>query len=141
MVEDALGAAGSLVSVVLWVPQARRTFAQRHDRDALAGLSLGTLALVMLNATLWLLYSATVGSYWPGLPGLVTFPLSMMMFWLAWRSRRFGRRASCGHGVPHPHRVVVTSPPGFRSSVLCDGTSRTDVIAASGAVGLDRGLQ
>lgn len=155
-VADLVGLAGSFVSVVLWLPQARRTWRVRHDAAALAGLSAGTQWLLVLNASIWLLYAWLAHAHWVGVPGLVTLPLALGTIWLVGRSRR-GRHCTgldqtaavtgsqsslcsghhldadspdqtCGHSMALPHKIVVVSPPGYGTVLDCNGQRRWDAV-------------
>lgn len=72
-----LGAWGSVISFVLWLPQARRTWMIRHDRAALAGISTSTHLLVCSNAITWFAFALYTRNFWVGAPGLINLPLSV----------------------------------------------------------------
>ncbi len=152
---DLVGMAGSLVSVVLWLPQAQRTWSIREDASALAGLSSGTQWLVVLNAIIWLAYAGMTGAHWVGLPGLVTLPLALGTIWFIHRAKRgphwmrLGQaeqisspstlcsahhldaespEQTCGHNMALPHKIVVVSPPGYGTVLDCNGQRRWDAV-------------
>lgn len=85
---DLIGLVGSVISTVLWWPQARTTWAARHDASALIGLSLGTLSLLVLNALVWGIYAIWTGAWFSGVPGLINLPLALWMFVIVLRARR-----------------------------------------------------
>lgn len=137
---DALGFAATVISFALWLPQALSTYRNRHDAQALSGLSVGTFVLVLVNATLWGLYAVLTGAFWAGAPGIVNFPLAAWTLWLIWRSRRPGFGAgeegacACGFASPGPHDFVVTAPPGYGYvHSPCTGATRWGFVAPFGA--------
>ena len=78
-VTAAVGAAG------IAVPQAVRLL---RDRDPSApGASIGTWALVALNALVWLVYGVLVGDPLLGAAGLLQLPCSMIVIYYAVRGR------------------------------------------------------
>lgn len=104
MIAEILGFAGSLISFVLWLPQARATYRARHDAPILAALSAGTPALVVANATIWGMYALLTGAFWVGAPGIVNGPLAIWTLWLIWRARHQVRStADTAHATPEPH--------------------------------------
>lgn len=85
---DLLGLAGSVLSVVLWWPQALRTWRMRHDPQSLVCLSATTQLLVVVNALVWAFYAVQTGAFWSGVPGLVNLPLAGWTAWHVSRARR-----------------------------------------------------
>lgn len=78
MLINFLGLTASVISFILWLPQARVTWLSRKDPEKLRGISIGTQLLVMLNATIWAVYAVLANSLWVGVPGLVNFPLALI---------------------------------------------------------------
>ena len=119
-VAEVVGFLGSAVSFVLWLPQAGLAWRNRHDRRALAGLSLGTFILVLCNAALWAAYAVLTKAWWVGVPGLVNAPLALMMIVLVLQARMGGAPTAItlcgcrgGYLASDPHDFVVTAPPGY----------------------------
>lgn len=120
---DLLGAAGAILSFGLWLPQASTSWRQRKDPVALAGLSVGMLVLLLVNALCWLGYALVTRAYWAGVTSLGTIPLSIFLLWLVMRSRSAVQPSSsvsgsaacpCGWDDPGtPHAYRVTAPPGY----------------------------
>ena len=87
LLTNVVGAAASLISFALWVPQARLTWMNRHDPAALAGVSAMTSWLILVNGVLWLVYAGLTGAFWSGAPGLVNIPLAVSTLVLLRRGR------------------------------------------------------
>lgn len=88
MLSTLLGASAAAISFIMWIPQAATTWRHRRDPGALAGISAGTSALVLLNAAIWGAYAIALGEFWVGAPGLINGPLALMTLWLLRRRRR-----------------------------------------------------
>lgn len=126
-IADLLGAAGAILSFALWLPQASTSWRQRRDPVALAGLSIGMLALLLVNALCWLGYALVTKAYWAGVTSLGTIPMSIFLLWLVLRSRSLvspgadgdvisGDVLGCTCGwldASVPHAYFVTAPPGY----------------------------
>ncbi len=72
-----LGFIGSSLSFILWLPQAKLTWQNRHSAEKLAGISTGTQYVVLANATTWGIYAILTEAWWVGAPGLINFPLAL----------------------------------------------------------------
>lgn len=72
------GLTGSVVSLVLWWPQALVVWHSRGDPDRLRGVSMTSQVLLFLNAVIWGAYAASTQSLWVGAPGLVNAPLALL---------------------------------------------------------------
>lgn len=97
VVTDAVGFLASLVSSVLFLPQAARVWRMRNDQRSLEGVSPLGQVLLLINASLWGLYAVLTGAYWAGVPGLLNFPLACLTLFLL----RRGRSASLSNEKPH----------------------------------------
>ncbi|WP_315096660.1 hypothetical protein [uncultured Cellulomonas sp.] len=84
---EVVGFLASLLSLVLWWPQAARVWRYRHDGSRLGGVSLPTQVLLLANAALWAVYALLTGSFWVGAPGLVNAPLAVATIAVLLRSR------------------------------------------------------
>ena len=85
---QAIGMMASLLSFVLWVPQAVTVWRWRADPDRLAAVSMSTQMLLLANTILWCAYAALTNSFWVGASGLINAPLAVMVACILWRSRR-----------------------------------------------------
>jgi uncharacterized protein with PQ loop repeat len=84
---EVVGLLASLVSLVLWWPQAARVWRFRHEAGRLGGVSIPTQVLLLANAALWAAYALLTGSFWVGAPGLVNAPLAVLTLAVLHRSR------------------------------------------------------
>lgn len=119
-----LGLIASIISFVLFLPQAKLTYKNRNNPQKLSTLSIGTQLLIMANATIWGIYAFLTNAFWVGAPGLVNFPLAFFTIVLILKNRkgetsknwdRFCK--SCG--FEGDHLIFVTQPPGFGSIIYC----------------------
>ena len=90
---DLLGFIASVISFVLWWPQAALVWRCRTHREQLRGVSTSSQALLLMNACLWGAYAVGTGSLWVGAPGLVNGPLAIVTIVLLRRSRRVPEKA------------------------------------------------
>lgn len=86
--ENFLGMFGATISFVLWLPQALLVWRQRENPAALAGVSLGTQVLIVVNATVWGLYAYVTGAFWSGAPGIVNLPLALLTGFFVLRAKK-----------------------------------------------------
>lgn len=77
-----LGFLANVTSLVLWIPQARITYQNRHDRNALNGISYGTQVIASLNTILWCIYGLMIQSYWLAMGTVIILPLALWTIWL-----------------------------------------------------------
>jgi uncharacterized protein with PQ loop repeat len=85
---ETLGFAASVVSFVLWWPQAVRVWRCSRRGESLSGVSLSSQALLLVNALLWGAYAIITQSLWVGAPGLINAPLAVLTIVVLHRSRR-----------------------------------------------------
>jgi len=83
-----LGFAASLVSLVLWWPQAIRVWHGRRSVDRLSGVSISSQVLLLTNAALWGAYAVITGSLWVGVAGAVNAPLAVATIVILHSGRR-----------------------------------------------------
>lgn len=123
-----VGACGTVLAFLLFLPQARRTWANRHRPERLEGISLLGQVCVIANATVWGLYAVLAEAFWTGAPGLINAPLAVCTLVILLRGRRQQTQNQaeqcpvCAAGIAH--RVFVTSPPGWGSVMRCTPASR-----------------
>ncbi|GAA2727969.1 hypothetical protein [Cellulomonas aerilata] len=92
-VGEVAGLAGSVVSLVLWWPQALVVWRCRRDPDGLGGVSVSSQVLLLANAVLWGVYALATDSLWVGAPGLVNAPLALVTISILRRAAR----SRCSH--------------------------------------------
>lgn len=126
---DALGYAGAVMSCLMVAPQTIKTFRQRRDPHALAGVSLLAMCCVILNATIWAAWAVLSQSYPAGIPSLVNGPAACFAVYAIVRARRAPRHIAhsastgCGCGWPDnsTHHLLVTTRPGYGTTLPCPG--------------------
>lgn len=131
---EAIGFLAAVVSFIIFLPQALRTWSVRKDPIALAGISIGTQWLILCNATLWGVYAILTGAFWVGAPGILNAPLALFTIFLVFRARAVpvaieNGCAFCADGIDH--RVFITAPPGWGSLMPCSETTRAHGIAVA----------
>ena len=75
---EIVGFVASLMSFVLWWPQAALVWRCRRRCEELRGVSTSSQLLLLMNACLWGAYAVGTGSLWVGAPGLVNGPLAIV---------------------------------------------------------------
>lgn len=81
-VVEAFGGIGSVVSLVMFLPQATRTWRLRRRPDALTGISRSGMVLVLVNALAWAAYGIGAGAYRTAIPSAGNAPLALGVLWL-----------------------------------------------------------
>lgn len=84
---ELVGLIASLVSFVLWWPQAALVWRCRRRGEQLTGVSTSSQLLLLMNAGLWGAYAVVTGSLWVGAPGLINGPLAITTIVLLRRAR------------------------------------------------------
>lgn len=79
---DFIGLLANITSLILWIPQAMTTYANRRDREALKGISYGTQSMAALNTVLWCIYGFLICSVWLPMGTVVILPLALWTIWL-----------------------------------------------------------
>jgi uncharacterized protein with PQ loop repeat len=85
---EVVGFTASLMSLVLWWPQAVLVWRCRSHGEQLRGVSTPSQFLLLMNACLWGAYAVGTGSIWVGAPGLVNGPLAIATIVLLRHARR-----------------------------------------------------
>jgi uncharacterized protein with PQ loop repeat len=83
---DILLVVASATSAMLSAPQAYKAL----KTDDLSGISVISYSLVLLNATLWIVWAVLSKNYLVGAPGLVNGPAAALILY---RCRRFRDRS------------------------------------------------
>lgn len=86
--DEMVGAIGSVLSLVLWWPQAVRVWESRRDPSRLSGVSVATQVLLLTSAAIWGVYAVLTGAFWVGAPGLVNGPLAALSIHVLLKARR-----------------------------------------------------
>ncbi|OJG99510.1 hypothetical protein RV18_GL001578 [Enterococcus termitis] len=75
-----------MTSLILWIPQAKTTWKNRNDPQALAGVSIGTQMLVGVNTVLWCIYGVMINNVWLPLGTIIILPLASLTIFLKKKS-------------------------------------------------------
>lgn len=87
MLVNGIGLCASMLSFLIFIPQATTTWALRNNPEALKGTSTSSLYLLLGNAALWLVYAVLTQAWWSGAPSLVNGPLAVFMLLVKRRNR------------------------------------------------------
>jgi uncharacterized protein with PQ loop repeat len=77
MLINFLGALANLTSLVLWLPQARTTWRNRSNPEALKGVNLLTQIIVAINTVLWCIVGLLTQNGWLAMGTVVILPLAV----------------------------------------------------------------
>lgn len=91
-----IGAIGTAVSTVMFIPQMLRVWRHRSSPDALLGVSLTAQAFVLANACVWFIYGGVTKQFWPAAPGLVSLQVALVTVVMVLRARRQVAHSSPG---------------------------------------------
>lgn len=87
-VTEVAGFLASITGFLVWVPQARRVWRDRHDPVKLSGVAVQTQALSLAGNVLWGIYAIGIGSFWLGAPSVVNIPIAVMTILVVRRSQK-----------------------------------------------------
>ena len=85
---NTLGFGATVLSILMWIPQARSTWQNRNDPMRLAAISETTQWLLMGCYLLWGVFGIISGSFWVAAPSVVAFPLALATVIIVRRGRR-----------------------------------------------------
>lgn len=88
LITEVSGLLASITGFLVWLPQARRVWQDRHDPERLSGVSLQTQALSLAGNVLWLVHAVGIGSFWLGAPSVVNIPVIVLTIALVRRAQR-----------------------------------------------------
>lgn len=94
MIINILGAFANLTSLILWIPQARTTWENRHNLQALSGVSITTQIIVVINTVLWCIYGIMIDNFWLPLGTIIILPLASLTIFLKLKSNKNTRAIS-----------------------------------------------
>jgi uncharacterized protein with PQ loop repeat len=98
---ELVGFIASVMSFVLWWPQAALVWRCRARGEQLTGVSTSSQLLLLINACLWGVYAVGTGSLWVGAPGLVNGPLAIITIVLLRRARQGLQQSPAGMSPVH----------------------------------------
>lgn len=85
---EAFGFVAAAATLFIFFPQALVAWKNRTDPSAFAGLSTGTIWLSLVAAVGWLFYGAGIGAFWTMVPSFVNIPLTSLILFFVYRSRK-----------------------------------------------------
>lgn len=88
MITNIIGALANLTSLLLWIPQAKTTWRNRSNKQALLGVSIGTQIIVVINTVLWCVYGLMISNVWLPLGTIIILPLASITIFLKLKSKR-----------------------------------------------------
>lgn len=123
-----IGFLASVVSFLVFIPQAAKVWTFRKSPHALRGVSVGSQVLILLNASLWGVYGFLTGAFWVAAPGIINAPLAVMSIYLIMSARGHESVAPtvdagcpyCGWREDSEHKIFITAPPGYGSVMPCN---------------------
>lgn len=121
-----VGACGSMLAFLLFVPQARHTWVNRHRPERLEGIGVLGEVCVIANALVWGIYGVLTDAIWTGAPGLINAPLaaSTIVLILRRRSHRGSQETCWACEDEIDHGVFITASPGWGSVMPCSAVTR-----------------
>ncbi|MFS0885038.1 hypothetical protein [Aeromicrobium sp. 179-A 4D2 NHS] len=85
-----IGGTAALLSTFAFLPQIVVAWKARNNPAALAGVSAATIMMMFSNATLWIIYNASIENWWGVLPNTFVAPGMVLILWVLWKGRREG---------------------------------------------------
>ena len=82
-----LGIFANITSLVLWLPQARTTWKNRNNAQALSGVSVGTQIITAMNTIFWCIYGLLIHDFWLPIGTVVILPLVLFTLTLKYKSK------------------------------------------------------
>ncbi len=136
---NALGFSATVLSILMWIPQARSTWQHRNDPVRLAAISETTQWLLMACYLLWGVFGLASQSFWVAAPSVVAFPLALATVVIVRRGRRLpsaiGTVAIIGTAEMIPVAPVTASHQIFSAERGATADVRTrDAFTATGAI-------
>lgn len=83
-----IGFVATFSAFIIFLPQAVMAWKHRDDPKALEGVSLGTQALVLGSALLWVLYGWYMNAIWVAVHESLAIPTSTFIIYQVVKSRR-----------------------------------------------------
>lgn len=114
-----IGAIGTLVSTVMFIPQMLRVWRHRSSPANLLGVSLTAQAFVLTNACVWFIYGGVTGQFWPAAPGLVSVQVAMVTIVMVLRARRQVAYSSPGESLVQVHVAQSSTPESASTVTAC----------------------
>lgn len=88
VIVNIIGALANLTSLILWLPQAKITWNNRNNKQALSGISIWTQLIVSINTVMWCIYGVMIDNVWLPIGTIMILPLAVMTIVLKMRLNR-----------------------------------------------------
>lgn len=87
----AVGYSAAAIEIIMAFPQTIRTVRQRNDPAALSGVSIGSMGLMLIHSTLWMLYGLFISDIPVFASHAVNVPMFAVILFFVIRSRRLSK--------------------------------------------------
>lgn len=104
---ELVGFFASMVSLILWWPQAVRVWKFRNDPKQLAGISRLGQVLLVLSGAVWTVYAGLIDSVWLAVSVSTNIPLGLLTLAILSQSRR----QECPSSAAMAGSVALVSAP------------------------------
>lgn len=120
-----IGLIANITSLILWIPQARTTYANRQDKEALKGISYGTQIITSINTVFWCIYGIMIHSIWLAMGTIIILPLALWTIWLKHSTENDPLYELSSRKLSSQNELIETDEKGYFSlymgdMVLCD---------------------
>ncbi|MFD2254012.1 PQ-loop domain-containing transporter [Lactococcus formosensis subsp. bovis] len=88
MTISCLGALANILSLLVWIPQAKTTWKKRKEVEALSGISLWTQFISAITSLTWCLYGLLIHDIWLPLGSIVVVPLAVWTIFTKYRAKK-----------------------------------------------------
>jgi len=83
-----MGVCASIMSLMIWLPQAKRTWQNRNNAKEMSAISIQTQMLLIVNNIMWIVYGTHIaGGFWIWAAAIVNIPVAVMTTYLILRSK------------------------------------------------------
>ena len=136
-----IGFIANVTSLILWIPQARTTYANRKDKKALKGISYGTQIIASINTIFWCIYGIMIQSIWLAMGTIIILPLALWTIWLKYSTENDPLYELSSRKLSSKNELIETDRKGYfnlymGNKVLCDdkGLQITKILDNASAI-------
>lgn len=104
-----LGLFANITSLILWLPQAYKTWENRYNFKALNGVSYATQVIAGINTVAWCVYGLIIHSYWLSMGTVIILPLAVWTVALKVNadSKNHGRKSTRNYLLARENRMMM----------------------------------